>query len=191
MSLAVVAWLLLQAARPLYPIPPPPPPEVHDWAALQPVEQSQRMSVLCRDTGRTTAEFAMNVRREVRMVDIEGLPHKMTPGERAAIDTATRLLGWLSKVSVGCNGPNAVVISVQGAMVEQNGIMMQKSVSISWYHDRIEGMHGRKHPWMELTLEQGRQPPALLLCLSSRHRSDNVGDGSPQPEASSPAEAGS
>ena len=79
-----------------------------------------------------------------------------TPDERAAIDAATRELGWLGQVSVGCNGPNAVLITVRGDMVEQNGTMMRQSASISWRHDRIEGMQGREHSWLELTPERRR-----------------------------------
>ena len=62
-----------------------------------------------------------------------------------------RPLGYVDRVEIGCNGPDQVVITVLGGLLEVNGKTMQQSVSIVWERSRMTGMGGRKFPEIELT----------------------------------------
>lgn len=131
--------------------PPPPPPPIfadHDWAALQPIEKSERVSVLCRAGGRITVEFS-SVRRVVSVLDIQGMSHSLTLPERGVINAALGRLGFLDRVQVGCNGADAV-ITVTGAFEYVDGKSRQRAVSIVWEPRGISGVGGHKLPEMEL-----------------------------------------
>jgi hypothetical protein len=132
-------------------IPPPPSPPIfaeHDWGAFQPIEKSERVSVLCRAGGRTIAEFS-SVRRLVSVVNIQGLSHSLSLREREVINATVGQLGFLDRVQVGCNGRDAV-ITVTGAFEYVDGKSRQRAVSIVWQPRGISGVGGHELPEMEL-----------------------------------------
>ena len=147
--LVFVAFALAQVTNSLAP-PPPPPAAFEDWAALQPVENSDRVSVLCRAAGRITAEFRAS-RHVVSVTSVEGLSHRLSPSERDRINAAVAHLSYLDRVEIGCNGPNQAVITVLGAFSQMRGKRMRRLVNIVWEHAGITGTGGRKIPEMELS----------------------------------------
>lgn len=130
--------------------PPPPPNVIHDWAALSPMANSDRVSVVCRDGRRVTAEFNRqgNI---VSVVDIKGYSRRLSKDDRAAINAAAAPLLFLDRVEIGCNVPHGAVISVLGGFEEVNGKLMQKLVRLVWGRSGLSGTEGRKVPKLELS----------------------------------------
>ena len=130
--------------------PPPPPTVTHDWAALYPIAKSNRVSVVCPDGGRVTAEFD---RRgdAVSVVAIQGFSRRLSNDDRSAINAAVAPLRGLDRVEIGCNGPNEAVIQVLGGFKEIDGKMMRQSVPFVWGRSGLRGIGGRKLPQMELS----------------------------------------
>lgn len=146
--------LLLQVAASPSPNPVPPPPLAPNgetpqyWQSLQPISFSKRETVVCRGLGQVTAEFEYRD-RTVRAVDIEGLSHRLSLPERAAINLALKDLGFLDRVSIGCNLRDNVLITITARKFNERSKRMVRRLSIVWTHDTMTGIGDQQRPVQE------------------------------------------
>jgi hypothetical protein len=146
-----VVALLLQAvashpSAPLLPAIGETPPY---WRSLQPVSFAKRERVLCRTIGEVNAEFEYRD-GAVRVVDINGLSHRLSAIERSTIDRALGGLGWLDRVSIGCNLDHDVLITVAGRPYAEQGRSMTRKLSIVWAQDKMTGVGSKPLPEQEV-----------------------------------------
>ena len=146
-----VVALLLQAVA-SHPSAPPLPAIGETpayWRSLQPISFAKRERVLCRTIGGVNAEFEYRD-GAVRVVDINGLSHRLSAVERSTVDRALVGLGWLDRVSIGCNLDHDVLITAAGRPYTERGRSMTRTLSIVWAQDKMTGIGGKLRPEQEV-----------------------------------------
>ena len=139
----MIAAVLAQSA-------PPPPIAIEDWSARHPIANSHRVSVVCPDGGKVTAEFE---RKDlvVSVVEIDGFSRPLSRGDRAAINSAVAPLHVLDRIEIDCNGPNEAIIHILGGFKEVEGKMMRQLVPLVWGRTGLRGTGRSEFPQMELS----------------------------------------
>ncbi|WP_026046939.1 hypothetical protein [Sphingomonas sp. PAMC 26621] len=139
--------------------PPPPPllllpdptsgegPEY--WRSLQPIWFSKEDTVSCRSYGAVSAKFQYQ-NGIVRVIDIRGLSHHISPLERAALNAALTDFGYLDRVSIDCNLRNNALITVTTRPTKDDGKRMVRRLSIVWTKHAMTGIGGRPRPVQEI-----------------------------------------
>ena len=130
--------------------PPPPLTAIEDWSSYAPIANSDRVSVVCPEAGRVTAEFDRQG-YVVSVVAIEGFSRRLSKDDRSAINAAIAPLHVLDRVEIGCNGPNEALIHVLGGFEEANGKMMRQVVPMVWGKSGLRGVGGSILPRIELS----------------------------------------
>ncbi|MDF0487092.1 hypothetical protein PX554_03025 [Sphingomonas sp. H39-1-10] len=134
--------------------PPPPPPlpmsgESPDyWRSLQPIWLSKEEVVSCRNYGEVSAKFQYQ-NGIVRVIDIQGLSHRISPFERTALNAALTDFGYLDRVSIGCNLRDDALITVTARPTKDGGRRMVRRLSIVWTKHAMTGIGGRPRPVQE------------------------------------------
>jgi hypothetical protein len=135
------------------PSPPPPPPMSSEgpeyWRSLQPIWSSKEETVSCRSYGEVSAKFQYQ-NGIVRVVDIQGLSHRISPLERAALNAALADFGYLDRVSIGCNLRDDALITVTTRPTKDGGRRMVRRLSIVWTKHAMTGIGGRSRPVQEI-----------------------------------------
>lgn len=150
--LAVIGALGSQNGAAFQTRPPPPPTSgegSEDWRSLQPIWFSKEEAVSCRNYGEVTAKFQFQ-NGIVRVVDIQGLSHRISPPERAALDAALTDFGYLDRVSIGCNLRDDALITVSTRPTKDGGRRMVRRLSILWTKHAMTGIGGRPRPVQEI-----------------------------------------
>lgn len=155
-------WSLLQifgafgiqngAALETRPPPPPLPPMSLQgpeyWRSLQPIWFSKEEAVSCRTYGEVSAKFQYQ-NGNVRVIEIRGLSHRISPSERAALNAALTDFGYLDRVSIGCNLRDEALITVTTRRTKDGGKRMVRRLSIVWTKHAMTGIGGRPRPIQE------------------------------------------
>jgi hypothetical protein len=134
--------------------PPPPPPAMSGegpeyWRSLQPIWFSKEETVSCRGYGEVSAKFLYQ-NGKVRVIDITGPSHRISPVERSTLDTALADFGILDRVSIGCNLQDNVLTTVTTRPTEDGGKRMVHRLSIVWTKNAMTGIGGKPRPVPEI-----------------------------------------
>ncbi|TFI59129.1 hypothetical protein E2493_06280 [Sphingomonas parva] len=117
---------------------------------LDPVSRSERQTIVCRDGRTVIAEFSDD-RDGVHLVTLQAPSRALSAADRAAIEAAVQELGALGRIEVACNGSGGqIVVSVGGTLVEQEGRMWQRLLTIVWDANGVRGTGRRARPAVEL-----------------------------------------
>jgi hypothetical protein len=133
--------------------PPPPPPSSGEtpeyWRSLQPIWFSKEETVSCRSYGEVSAKFQYQ-NGVVRVIDIQGPSHRISPQEHAALNAALTDFGYLDGVSIGCNLRDDALITLTTRPTKEGGRRMVRRLSIVWSKNSMRGTGGRPQPVQEI-----------------------------------------
>jgi hypothetical protein len=116
---------------------------------LQPIWFSKEEAVSCRNYGEVSAKFQYQ-NGIVRVIDLQGLSHRISPSERAALNAALTDFGFLDRVSIGCNLRDDALITVTTRPTKDGGRRMVRRLSIVWTKHAMTGVGGRPRPVQEI-----------------------------------------
>jgi hypothetical protein len=105
-------------------------------------------AVSCRNYGKVSAKSQYQ-NGIVRVIDIQGLSHRISPFERAALNAALTDFGYLGRVSIGCNLRDDALITVATRPTIEGVRRMVRRLSIVWTKHAMIGTGGRPRPVQE------------------------------------------